>query len=399
MGTDVAVVHAVDAAVEAAASELMAVSREIHAHPELGYQEFQAAGRLSELLQHHGFAVTRGTAGMETAFEATAGPGGGATIAVVAEYDALAGIGHACGHNLIAAGAAGAGIGALAALRQLGSGVVKVLGSPAEEGGGGKITLIEQGVFDTIDAAVMFHPSTRTAVINYALANSRLSFVFHGKAVHAAAMPERGVNALDAFVLAYNGISVLRQHVAEGTRMHGIIREGGTAPNVVPDRTSGQFSIRARDADYLRSSLIPRVEAIFRAAAAATGCTVDLNWSRPYLNAVPNRVIADVVRRHLEALGHKVEEPEPWLRAGSTDAGNMSQVLPSVHAYVAIADSNVSGHSIEFREAANSERGQRAMLAAAKALGRTVVEVVAEPQLLAAAQQEFQRWKQQQAAS
>lgn len=399
MATDVAAHSAVDTAVEAVAPELIEVGREIHAHPELGYQEQHASRLLCALLERHGFDVQRGTASMETAFEATAGPGGAPTIAVVAEYDALAGIGHACGHNLIAAGAAGAGIGALKALAKTGRGVVKVLGSPAEEGGGGKITLIEQGVFERIDAAVMFHPSTRTAVTHYALANSRLSFIFHGKAVHAAAMPERGINALDAFVLAYNGISVLRQHVPEGTRIHGIIKEGGTAPNVVPDRTSGQFSVRARDARYLQETLMPRVEAIFKAAAAATGCQVELSWTRPYLNAVTNRVIANVMRRHMEALGLQVEEPEPWVRVGSTDAGNMSQVLPTVHAYVAIADNAVSGHSIEFREAANSERGYKAMVEAAKALGRTVVELVTEPRLLEDARREFQEWKTRQQAA
>jgi len=388
--------NAVDAAVDAVAPELVAAGREIHARPEIGYQEFHASQLLCALLERHGFSVQRGIAGMETAFEATAGPGGGPVIAVVAEYDALAGIGHACGHNLIAAGAVGTGVGALEALRRFGRGVVKVLGSPAEEGGGGKITLIEQEVFKGIDAAVMFHPSTRTTVTHYALANSRLTFVFHGKAVHAAAMPERGINALDAFVLAYNGISVLRQHVVEGTRMHGILKEGGTAPNVIPDRTSGQFSIRARDANYLRNTLMPRVEAIFQAAASATGCTVELSWTRLYLNAVTNQAIAAVIRRHLEALGETMEDPEPWARAGSTDAGNMSQALPSVHAYVAIADQSVSGHSVEFREAANSERGYQAMLRAAKALGRTVLELVAEPRVLADAKRQFAQWQETQ---
>lgn len=393
MATTVGTLEAVDTTVAEIAGELERVGREIHAHPELGFQEVRAAGLLCDLLERHGFAVQRGTAGMATAFEATAVAGAGPTIAVLAEYDALAGIGHACGHNLIATGAVGAGVGALRALRQVGKGTVKVLGSPAEEGGGGKITLIEQGVFEGIDAAVMFHPSTRTAVTHYALANSRLAFVFHGKATHAAASPERGINALDAFVLAYNGISMLRQHVEEGTRMHGIIQEGGTAPNVIPDRTSGLFSIRARDARYLRETLMPRVEQIFKAAAAATGCTVELSWTRPYLNAISNRAIGGVMRRHLEALGLEVEEPEPWVRAGSTDAGNMSQVLPSLHAYVAIAGSEVSGHSIEFREAANQERGYQAMLTAAKALGRTVVQLATEPGLLERASQEFEAWR------
>jgi amidohydrolase len=394
MATGVGTLEAVDTTVAEIAPELEQVGREIHAHPELGFQEVQAAGLLCDLLERHGFAVQRGIAGMATAFEATAAAGTGPTIAVVAEYDALAGIGHACGHNLIATGAVGAGVGALRVLRQLGKGTVKVLGSPAEEGGGGKITLIEQGVFEGIDAAVMFHPSTRTAVTHYALANSRLTFVFHGKATHAAAAPERGINALDAFVLAYNGISVLRQHVEEGTRMHGILQEGGTAPNVIPDRTSGLFSIRARDARYLRKTLMPRVEQIFQAAAAATGCTVELSWTRPYLNAINNRTIGGVMRRHLEALGLEVEEPEPWVRAGSSDAGNMSQVLPSMHAYVAIAGSEVSGHSVEFREAANQERGYQAMLIAAKGLGRTVVELATEPGLLERARQEFETWRQ-----
>src|SRR5258708_7244805 len=257
--------------------DLERIGRDIHANPEIGYEEHRAAGWLTELLRGHGFTVEVGVADTPTAFVATRRNGTGPTVAFLAEYDALRGLGHGCGHNLIATASTGAGIALAEALDRL-RGRVLVIGTPAEEGGGGKIRLINAGIFQEVDAAMMFHPDTRTQVLHWALAVTHMRFEFIGRAAHASGDPEKGINALDAFVLAYNGISLLRQQMKDGARLHGFLKEGGTAPNIIPERTSGEFLVRARDQAYMEE-LVQKVKNIFQPAAPATGCSFNLTFA------------------------------------------------------------------------------------------------------------------------
>jgi amidohydrolase len=284
----------------------------------------------------------------------------------------------------------GAGI-ALADLLDRLPGRVQVIGTPAEEGGGGKIRLIRGGIFQEVDAAMMFHPDTKTQVLHWALAVTHMHFEFVGRAAHASGDPEKGINALDAFVLAYNGISMLRQHIKEGARLHGFLIEGGTAPNIVPERTRGEFLVRARDEGYMQE-LVQKVKNIFQAAALATGCSVKLTFDEdPYTDLRNNSVLARLFEENLERLGIDVVEGVPWENAGSTDMGNVSHVVPAIHPTLAIAPVDVPGHSQAFLEASGSLRGYQAMIDAAKALAMTGADLLADPSLLDKAKQEFRR--------
>ena len=370
--------------------ELERVGKDIYANPEVGYQEHQAVGWLSDLLRGHGFSVELGVADTPTAFVAERGHGSGPTVAFLSEYDALRGLGHGCGHNLIATASAGAGI-ALAELLGRLSGRVLVIGTPAEEGGGGKIRLIRGGIFKDVDVALMFHPDVRTQIRHWALAVTHLVFEFQGRAAHAAGDPEKGINALDAFVLAYNGISMLRQHVKEGARLHGFLKEGGTAPNIIPERTSGEFLVRARDHAYMEE-LLEKVKKIFEAAALATGCTLKLSVvEEPYAEIRHNVTLGRLFEENLRRLGIEPVEGVPWDGAGSTDMGNVSQVVPSLHPTLAIAPKDVAGHSQAFLEASGSPRGYQAMVDAARALAMTGADLLADPGLVEQARVDFHR--------
>jgi amidohydrolase len=376
--------------VDALRPELERIGRDIHANPEIGYQETQAVAWLAGSLREHGFSVQVGVADTPTAFVATRRNGTGPTVAFLAEYDALRGLGHGCGHNLIATASTGAGI-ALAELLDRLPGRVQVIGTPAEEGGGGKIRLIRGGIFQEVDAAMMFHPDTKTQVLHWALAVTHMHFEFTGRAAHASGDPEKGINALDAFVLAYNGISMLRQHIKEGARLHGFLIEGGTAPNIVPERTRGEFLVRARDEAYMQE-LVQKVKNIFQAAALATGCRVNLTFDEdPYTDLRNNSVLAELFEKNLQTLGIDPVEGIPWENAGSTDMGNVSQVVPALHPTLAIAPADVAGHSQAFLEASNTLRGYQAMIDAAKALAMTGADLLADPSLVDKAKVEFRR--------
>jgi amidohydrolase len=359
------------------AGDVQGVAQEIHGLAEIGYQETRSSALLCDLLERHGFTVQRGASGMDTAFIADSGREGPG-IAFVCEYDALRGLGHACGHNLIGTGSAGAGIALAMALQEAGlPGRVRVVGSPAEEGGGGKIPLCHDGVFDQYDAALIFHPSDRTMSVMYALACTHWAWAFTGRAAHAACDPNQGINALDAFVHAYTGISLWRQQLRDDARVHGFVKEGGTAPNIIPERTSGEFLTRARDGEYLAEMNV-RFRAIFEAAAAATGCTLDLREEETYLDLRSNPVLAARMDDHLAAVGLDPQTAIPWDRVGSTDVGDLSYALPTLHPEVAIIEEGVSCHTHAFREAADSERGYRALIQGAEALARTGADVVAD---------------------
>src|SRR5438270_9820243 len=376
--------------IDALRPELERIGRDIHANPEVGYEERQAVAWLTELLKKHGFSVEVGVADTPTAFVATRRNGTGPTVAFLSEYDALRGLGHGCGHNLIATASAGAGIALADALGRL-PGRVLVIGTPAEEGGGGKIRLIRAGIFQEVDAAMMFHPDTRTQVLHWALAVTHMHFAFIGRAAHASGDPEKGINALDAFVLAYNGISLLRQQMREGARLHGFLKEGDTAPNIIPERTSGEFLVRARDTAYMEE-LVQKVKNIFQAAALATGCSVKLSFEEePYTDLRNNMVLAALFEENLRRVGVHSVEGAPWENAGSTDMGNVSHVVPALHPHLGIAPADVPGHSQQFLEASGSLRGYQAMVDAAKALAMTGADLLADPGLVEKARAEFRR--------
>jgi amidohydrolase len=367
-------------AVAACADELLTTSRAIHALAEIGFEEVESSRLLSGVIEQHGFQVERGISRMPTAFVARRGDGG-AHVAFVCEYDALRGLGHACGHNLIATSSAGAGIALATSLADHGlDGRVTIVGAPAEEGGGGKIPLCADGLFDDCDAVLIFHPSDRTASVQYALACTHWEWTFRGRAAHAAGNPDRGINALDAFVHAYNGISLWRQQLRDDARVHGFVIEGGTAPNIIPELTRGEYLTRARDGAYLRE-MNQRFKAIFEAAALATGCELQLDERETYLDLRSNAVLAERTSAHLAAVGLAEDRVAPWARTGSTDVGDVSYAAPTLHPEFAIADDGIGPHTHAFREAALSERGEQAMLLAAEVLARVGADVILEPGL------------------
>ncbi|MBI4320357.1 MAG: M20 family metallopeptidase [Chloroflexi bacterium] len=372
-------------------AEIVDVSLYIHRNPELAFEEHKAAERLAEWLAANGFEVERGIANLPTAFRAICnGQSGGPTIALVAEYDALAQLGHACGHNIIGTASAAAAIAMTVVLGRL-SGRMVVLGTPAEEGGGGKVVLVERDALDGVDVAMMVHPGTRTRVVARALACVTLEVEFSGKAAHAAARPEEGINALDALILSYNNINSLRQHLRSDARIHGIITNGGEAPNIIPARASGRFLVRAEDDAYL-DGLVEKVLGCFRAGAAATGATFSYDLAdRRYSPMRSNSVLEEAFAANLQTIGVTVHPADRNRGFGSTDMGNVSQVVPSIHPTIAIAPESVTTHSPEFAAAAASTAGQEALIAAAKALAMTAVDLLSDAQLLARVKEEFAR--------
>jgi amidohydrolase len=369
--------------------ELIEVSRTIHDNPETAYKEFAAAALLASKLEEHGYQVQRNAADLETAFTAYAGSKPGPTVAILAEYDALPGIGHACGHNLMATAALGAGA-ALQGIIDSIPGRVAVFGTPAEEGGGGKVVMVERGAFKGVDAALIFHPSTYNMVNRGSLASTRVNIIFHGRASHAAAAPDKGINALDGIIQTYNAANALRQHLRDDARIMGVITNGGQAANIVPEYASAQFSIRAADRRYA-NEVLKKFRRCAEGAALATGATLEFNVIEPsrYDNVVTNSVMAQIFTEKLEKLGLHIDQPEDDDRMGSTDMGNVSQVLPAIHPYLAIAPAGISAHTIEFREAAGSDRGQETMLNAARAMALTTLDLLVKPNFQAQAKQEF----------
>jgi amidohydrolase len=366
---------AIHDAIRGSAGELLTSSRAIHALAEIGFEEVESSRLLSGLIEAHGFQMERGVSGMPTAFVARQGSRG-PHVAFVCEYDALRGLGHACGHNLIATSSAGAGIALARALSDTGVDArITIVGAPAEEGGGGKIPLCHDGLFDDCDAVLIFHPSDRTASVQYALACTHWEWTFRGKAAHAAGSPDRGINALDAFVHAYTGISMWRQQLRDDARVHGFIIEGGTAPNIIPELTRGEYLTRARDGEYLRT-MNARFRAIFEAAAAATGCDLQLDQRETYLDLRSNPVLAERTSMHLAGVGLEEDHVVPWARTGSTDVGDVSYAAPTLHPEFAIADEGIGPHTHGFREAAVSARGEEAMLQAAEVLARVGADVI-----------------------
>ena len=390
-------------AIEAARSELVEVALDIHAHPELNYMEQHAAQLLSGTLEGHGFKVERGVGGVETAFTATlsGGAGDGPTVAILAEYDALPEIGHGCGHNLIAMAAIGAGLGLQANLENL-PGKVMVIGTPAEEGGGGKIRMLDAGVFEGVDAVLSSHPSSNRTVIptdipmgeSWSLAMVGYRYIFHGKAAHAAAMPHEGINALNGVIHLFGGIDSLRQHLKEDVRIHGIITDGGMAPNVVPEYAAANFMLRCRDRDYLSDVVVGRVLQAAEGAAAMTGCRLEVEEYYPfYENVRPNSVIAGLLLNNAGVAGLPLDQPLPGRQgsAASTDFGNVSQSLPSYELRYAVSEQPVASHSREMTETAISDYAINAAINVAKTMTLTACDLLLDPGLVSAAQADFEK--------
>lgn len=372
------------------ADQLIQISLTLHANPEVAFEEFESMALLSGVAESHGLSVERGVAELPTAFVATSqGSAPGPTIAFIAEYDALPGLGHACGHNIIGTAATGAAL-AVHAIRQHLPGTIKLIGTPAEERGGGKVIMVERGVFEGIDAAMMIHPGAKAMTTRGTLASNKLRFEFHGKSAHAAAAPDLGINALDACIHTFNNINALRQHLTPDVRIHGIITHGGDAPNIVPKYAAAEFSVRAANSET-SFAVVEKVIRCAQAGALAAGATLEYKHLTHYANRIANPTLARLFGENISSLGEKVEEPAPDERMGSSDMGNVSQIVPSIHPYVTIVDPGTSGHTPEFAAAAASERGHRALLRAAKAMAMTAVDLMTQPELMEQAQREFRQ--------
>jgi amidohydrolase len=374
------------AAVDGASAELVRISHEIHAHPELAFQEHRAMGQLVPFVKAHGFDVKTGVYGMETAFRGEWGHGP-VTIAICAEYDALPEIGHACGHNLIATSGVGAAIGLIGAIDPADARVV-ILGTPAEETYGGKVIMVNQGAFADIDVAMMAHPMAVDFADPPMLGVAHVDIEYRGRAVHASVGPEQGINALDAMVTAYQAVAQLRQHIRRDARLHGIITYGGAAANIVPDRTTGTFYVRAAQPAYLEE-LKARVKACFEAGALATGCTLTMDWHAElqYAPLRNNRPMVEAYRRNGEALGTRFVDLK-GASTGSTDMGNVSQIVPSIHPTFSVGQM-IFNHTPEFTGAANTDAAHASMLKTAQTLAMTGVELALDPDLLKRAKADF----------
>ncbi len=374
--------------VDARAELLVDVSHQIHAHPELGYDEHFAHDVLTGVLEAEGLPVERSAYGIDTAFVARIGTTG-PTVAVLCEYDALPGIGHACGHNVIAAAGLGAGLAASALAEALGGRVV-ILGTPAEEGGGGKVKLLERGAFDGVDAAMMVHPAGLDLRRMNAIAVQQLWVEYHGQESHAAAAPHRGRNALDAAVLGYMNVAALRQHIRPDERIHGIFTHAGDKPNVVPKYAAAQWYVRSPDLRRL-DRLKPRVLACLQAGADAAACRMTYEWKEPaYADVRDNGPLLDLYVENARRLGREVVDPDDLNAVvGSTDMGNVSYHVPAIHPMIAVAPPTVAIHTAEFAEHAASAGGDRAVLDGARAMAMTVADLWLRPEALAAVRAAF----------
>ncbi|MGD6775103.1 M20 family metallopeptidase [Sutcliffiella horikoshii] len=373
-------------------NDFFEISTYIGENPELGHEEFKSAKVLSDKLSEHGFDVELGTCGLATAFEAVFDSGRpGPTIGFMCEYDALPEIGHACGHNLIGTMGIAAGIATSKVIKETGGKVI-VYGTPAEETKGGKVTMAEQGVFDKLDVAMMVHPLHSYVKSGSSLAMDAIQLEFFGKPAHAAANPEKGINALDAVIQTFNGINALRQHVTSDTRIHGIIPEGGKAANVVPDYAVAQFYVRAKTRSCV-NELVEKVKSIAEGAAMMTGATMKMsNYELSYDNMVTNETLSDIFTEQLVSLGvDSGEIVENRDGSGSLDMGNVSLVVPSIHPYIKICNEMYSCHTTEFRDAALSEQGKEAMILGAKAMATTAYELLTNQELLVKIKEEFEK--------
>jgi len=376
------------AAVERARPEILDLSHRIHGNPEPAFEEVQASIWVAEILGHHGFAVERPAGSLSTAVRAIrrGGSGGpGPRIGILAEYDALPGLGHGCGHNTMAASGVGAAIALGSIVDEL-PGEIVFLGTPAEERGSGKGIMIEDGLFDGLDAALLYHPCDRSHVESHALASEDVDVIFTGLQSHASSDPWMGKNALDAMISLFVSVGLWRQQLRPTARVHGIIREGGTAANIIPDRTSAWFMIRS-DSEAEYEVMRERFQELCDAAALATGTTVETSFTGRARTMRNNGVLADRFRKNMAAYG--IADQGDDLNPGSTDMANVSWVCPTIHPDLAIAPEGTPGHSIRFRDAAATPRADETTLLAATLIAQTAYELFADPDLVTAAWKEF----------
>jgi amidohydrolase len=378
------------AAAEAFSPVISHIVKQLHAAPETGLQEVKTAGLLTGILGQEGFRIETGLAGLPTSFSARSGTAS-PTIGLIAEMDALPGLGHACGHNIIAAASIGAAL-ILKRLLPAHAASIVVLGTPAEELGIGKIDMIKSGCFDQIDFAMMVHPSSRRQVIKQFLGLAKIRFVFHGRPAHAAAYPEDGINALDAVIQTFNGINAMRQQLRQDVRIHGIITDGGSAPNIIPARAACYFYVRADDLSEL-SKARQRLIAAAQGAATASGCRLEID-EEPRITAPLkiNHAFSRLYSKQLALLGLKEAEADSNRNKGSSDIGNLSQLLPTIHPHVPIGD-GINIHTEAFALAAVSLQGEKAALEGATALAMTAVELIYSPSLREEINREFHEHK------
>ncbi|WP_067818660.1 M20 family metallopeptidase [Nocardia inohanensis] len=371
-------IEASDKAIQADRDRLIALSHSIHGEPELAFEEFRSVAKTIEPLREFGFKINSGVADLPTAFTAEFGSGD-LVVGICAEYDALPEIGHACGHNIIAASAVGAALG-LAAVADACGITVKVLGTPAEESGGGKVLMLNRGVFDDLAMAMMVHPGPEDIAGARSLALADLSVVFHGRESHASAAPEYGRNALDAITVAQVALGLLRQHLLPGQQLHGIVGSGGVAPNIVPGHAELLYYLRAVDSAAL-DDLMQRASACFEAGALATGCTHEIRKLAPtYTELTPDSALLCAYREQIRRLGREPIAPE--LEAarplGSTDMGNVTNVIAGIHPVIGIDAGGAVTHQPAFAAAAVNASADRAVLDGATALARTAITIAGD---------------------
>ncbi len=373
------------------ADEIIKLSNDIYDNPELGNEEYNSCKLHVELLRKHGFNVEENYLDEKTGFKAEyKSKKEGPTIAYMAEYDALPGIGHGCGHNILGATSTGAGITLKNLLDEIG-GTVIVFGTPAEETNGAKVTYAEKGAFNNVDVAMVCHPSTVHQRSGTSLAMEAIQFEFYGKTSHAASSPEKGINALDGVINTFNNINAMRQHIRSDARIHGVIADGGKAANIVPDYAKAQFYVRAKTKTYL-IELVERVKNCARGAAIATGAKLEIsNYELSYDNLVTNKKLSDLYCENLSKLTDaKIHDQDNSF--GSLDAGNVSHICPTIHPYFSITtDESITGHTIEFAEATKTSYAYEQTKIAIQALAITGAEIITNKELLNEIKEEFNK--------
>lgn len=378
--------HAVDAIKE----ELLGINLYLYSNPELGYKEYLACEKLTSYLKNRGFCIEKNISGLPTAFRAIYDSGKpGASIAFICEYDALPEVGHGCGHNMVSAMSIGAATGLIDVVNEYG-GKIFVFGTPAEETDGGKTIMVESGVFDEIDFCFLLHPGKQSEESGEMLAMDSWRFDFHGKSAHASTSPEEGINALDCVIHLFNGINSFRQFIKDDVRIHGIICDGGKAPNVIPDFASAKFYVRADSRAYL-NEINKHIFSIAEGAAKMTGAAVKISsYENSYDNLKSNSVMSKIWRNNMHELGFDEIFP-PTKTMGSSDVGNVSQRVPTIHPYIDMGDSSLVWHTKEMADSTITEIGHSRIISGAKSLAFTGFELLSDNKLAQEVRNEFSR--------
>jgi len=368
-------------------SELVKLSHDVHSNPELAFEEHKSAAFVVELMKAHGFEVEFPAGGLDTAFKATFnGSGEGPTIAFMAEYDALPEMGHACGHNLIAMGSAGAALGLSKIMDKL-PGKLVLMGTPAEELGGGKILMIQNGAFDGIDFALMAHPGRENKVGGKSLAITDVTVEFFGRPAHSS-RPEDGINALAAVLHTFYLIDSLRTAMPVKTNINGIINSGGKAANIIPEYAKCTFAVRGATVKDLKV-VLEMVKSAIKCAENFTGATAKVDIDVLYSESYENMAMADTYKKYMEEMGEQVTYQDPNIKAGSSDTANVQIKMPAIQPGIKVCDSHIVGHTIEYRDACITDRAHDAMMKAAKALAATGLELFTDKDLREKALKEF----------